>query len=296
MIFTWNDFCVEERYDSIVISGLKNFNATQIFECGQCFRWIKQKSGSYIGVVKGKVAEVEQLDDDTIKMRNTNKEEFYKIWFDYFDLSRDYGEIINIINKDEIMNTTINFGYGIRILKQDIWETLISFILSSNNMIPRIISSIRELSKLFGTELLYNGNSFYTFPTLDSLCLADVNKLESCRAGFRCKYIHNAAQDVKNQVVQLDKLEYLTTDSAREELMKLLGVGPKIADCVLLYSGTKYDVFPTDVWVKRIMEKLYFKKEESFKEIQKFAHDYFGNLAGFAQQYLFYYARENRII
>jgi N-glycosylase/DNA lyase len=137
--------------------------------------------------------------------------------------------------------------------------------------------------------------AYYSFPGADKLSEAGMEELEACRGGFRCKYILNTARMVKNGEVRLEELEGMDTGKAREELMKFPGVGPKVADCVLLYSGTKQDVFPTDVWVKRVMEELYFKREASFKEIQDFASSYFGDLAGFAQQYLFYYARENRI-
>jgi N-glycosylase/DNA lyase len=199
------------------------------------------------------------------------------------------------ICKDEIMRAAIEYGHGIRILKQELWETLISFIISANNRIPRIMKTIDVLSFEFGQELNFNSKSYYSFPEVEALSNSNVSALEICKGGFRCKYIYNTANIIKQGTINLEILDSGSTEEARTELTKLPGVGNKVADCTLLFSGKKKDVFPTDVWVKRVMEELYFKREASFKEIQDFAKDYFGDLTGFAQQYLFYYARGNRI-
>ncbi len=288
----YKGYRLEQDGTGIIVEGVRDFEPVHIFECGQCFRWVKEKDGSYLGVVKDKVSRV-KFENGTLTIENSSIEDFKDMWFDYFDLGRDYSEIKEQLCKDEIMKEAIKFGHGIRILKQDIREVLISFIISANNMIPRIMKTVDTLSKMYGREIPYEGSSFYTFPSLDRLSNSGIEQLEVCRAGFRCKYILKASQMVQNGSINLDAVKEISTDKARSELIKLPGVGPKVADCVLLYSGTKYDVFPTDVWVKRIMESLYFKREATFKEIQQFSRDYFGPLAGFAQQYLFYYAREN---
>ncbi len=154
---------------------------------------------------------------------------------------------------------------------------------------------VDSISRDYGEKLYFEGTEYSTFPGTDKITGTTLEKLEVCKGGFRCKYIMDTAQLVENGTIRLYELKNMSTDEARNSLMKLPGVGPKVADCVLLYSGTKQDVFPTDVWVKRVMEELYFKEETSFKKIQEFAAQNFGELAGFAQQYLFYYARENRI-
>lgn len=224
-------------------------------------------------------------------IRNTNLKDFQDIWFDYFDLGRDYRKVKKAVATDDIMKKAVKFGGGIRILRQDPWETLISFIISANNRIPRIMKIIDDMSRFYGNEIEYNGKLYYSFPDVQSLAACSLEQLQVCRAGYRCGYIHKTAAMIALGDFDIKKLNELETGKAREYLLKLQGVGNKVADCMLLYSGTKFDVFPTDVWVKRVMEELYFKREASFKEIQQFAADKFGYLAGMAQQYLFYYAR-----
>lgn len=295
-ILNYKGYEITEEKGSILVENVKDFNPVHIFECGQCFRWVKRDEGVYTGVVKGKAANI-SFNNGILRISNSDGSDFGNIWYDYLDLGRDYGEIKKVLSgKDEVMRKAVEFGYGIRILRQEIWETLISFILSANNRIPRIMKTVAAISKFYGEEIAVDGERFYSFPPVEKLSSSSVEELEVCRGGFRCKYIVNSSRMIKNGDVCLEEMKKMeTVSAARAELMKFPGVGPKVADCVLLYSGTRYDVFPTDVWVKRVMEELYFKREASFKEIQEFASDYFGELAGFAQQYLFYYARENKI-
>jgi len=294
VLMKYNGYEVTERENCIIVENVKDFNPVHIFECGQCFRWIRQDDGIYMGTALGRTVNV-SFSDGVLRIDNSNLEDFKNLWFDYFDLGRDYSEIKAALAKDEIMKRAVEFGYGIRILKQDIWETLISFIISANNRIPMIMKVVDSISRAYGEEIDFKGRTTYAFPSAESLSNAVLEHLQACKGGFRCRYILAAANAVVNREIDLDSLHRLDTDSARCELTRLPGVGNKVADCTLLFSGVKYDVFPTDVWVKRVMEELYLKREASFKEIQEFAADYFGNLAGFAQQYLFYYARENRI-
>lgn len=290
----YRGYKISQDGNRVIVRNIKDFNAVHTFECGQCFRWIKQADGSYTGVARGKILNA-SVDDDTLILKNTNLEDFKNIWFDYFDLGRDYSQVKEAVMRDDIMREAAAFGWGIRLLKQDIWETLISFIISANNRIPRIMKTVGVISKIYGERLEMDGEEYYSFPEVSRLTQSSLQDLEVCKGGFRCKYILNSSQMISEGEINLNKISQLDTDSARKELMKFPGVGPKVADCVLLYSGTKYDVFPTDVWVKRVMEELYFKREAGFKEIQEFAGNYFGNLAGFAQQYLFYFAREKKI-
>lgn len=293
-ILEFKGYKIIEEENRVIIENVRDFNPVHVFECGQCFRWQKQDDGSYTGVARGRVANVAYRDGSLI-VNNTNVHDFMNIWFEYFDLGSDYSGMKALLDKDEHMNRAIRFGYGIRLLKQDLWETLISFIISANNRIPMIMKTVAAISRAYGRELYYEGKTYYSFPDAQRLAGATLEELEACRGGFRCKYIMQTSSKINKNEVLINNLYNMDTDAARAELMKLPGVGPKVADCVLLYSGTKRDVFPTDVWVKRVMEELYFKREASFKEIQDFAESYFGKLKGIAQQYLFYYARENRI-
>lgn len=290
----YKEYTIIEESDTLFINNVKDFNPVHIFECGQCFRWIKQKDGSYNGVAYGKAVNV-SFSKDTLVIKNTNVKDFKNIWFNYFDLGRDYSQLKQILSKDPIMKEAINFGNGIRLLKQDIWETVISFIISSNNRIPRIMKIIEVISQTYGDAIKGATEIYYTFPEASRISDSGMEGLSVCKGGYRCKYIYLSSQLILNKAVLLKGLTEKTTDEARDELLKLPGVGPKVADCILLYSGTKYDVFPTDVWVKRVMEELYFKRDASFKEILEFSRKNFGEYAGIAQQYLFYYARENKI-
>lgn len=290
----------------IIVKGVRDFDPLHIFECGQCFRWQRQSDGSYTGVVRGKAANVAYTKDasqtldaahtpGTLVLENVTMEEFRQIWFDYFDLGTDYSMIKKTVSIDPIMKKAIEFGSGIRILRQEPWEVLISFILSSNNRIPRIKKIIDDICRLFGSQIEYYSLKYYTFPDARALAACSLGQIQECRAGYRCAYIHETSKAVVDGGFDPQRLAVMETDEARETLLKLMGVGNKVADCILLYSGIKRDVFPTDVWVKRVMEELYFGREASFKEIQQFAAKQFGEYAGVAQQYLFYYAREQKI-
>lgn len=294
----------------IIVQGVRDFDPVHIFECGQCFRWQRQPDGSYTGVVRGKVANVSyksgvtpSISDTavmqdipgTLVLENVTMEDFQQIWFDYFDLGTDYSLIKKAVSIDPIMKKAVKFGSGIRILRQEPWEVLISFIISANNRIPRIKKIIDDICRLFGEQIEYGAQKYYTFPDVPSLAACSLEQIQECRAGYRCAYIHETSKAVIAGGFDHLRLAKMKTDEARETLLKLMGVGNKVADCILLYSGMKRDVFPTDVWVRRVMEELYFGREAGFKEIQQFAAEKFGVHAGVAQQYLFYYAREQKI-
>ncbi|HHV25689.1 MAG TPA: DNA-3-methyladenine glycosylase 2 family protein [Tissierellia bacterium] len=283
---------IMEGNNKVIIEGIKDFDPVHIFECGQCFRWNKEDDNSFTGVAFERVLNVKS-EDDKIILSNTNLEDFNNIWYNYFDLERDYGEMKEELSEDEILKEAVKFGSGIRILKQEPFETLISFIISANNAIPRIKSSIERLSKRYGKYIgEYNGKDYYAFPTAEALSKVDVEELKETKIGFRAKYVSSAAKRVYNGEADLNDIKTLDTDEAREKLMEFQGVGPKVSDCILLFAMEKYDAFPIDVWVKRIMEYFYLKEDTSMKKIQRYGEEKFKDLAGFAQQYLFYYARE----
>lgn len=289
----YRGYSVNVTDGKLAIENVKDFNLVHIFECGQCFRWIKQSDDSYSGIVNGKAVNV-SFENDILYISNSTEQDFIDIWYDYFDLGTDYSKIKSILKEDDIMKEAIKTGYGIRILRQDFWEILISFIISANNRIPRIMKTVDTLSIQKGKSI-DTDNNLYSFPEVSSLAASTLEEINQCKAGFRCKYIFETSKMMEQNAITREKLLSMDTDSARKELMSLPGVGPKVADCILLFSGIKFDVFPTDVWVKRVMEELYLKRESSLKDIQKYAREQFGNLTGYAQQYLFYHARLNRI-
>lgn len=269
------------------VSGLKDFNIKEILECGQCFRFEKLGDMKYKIFALGDEIVVSQADNN-LHIENCTEEDFKKKWYHYFDLERDYGEIKKKISEnDPIMERAVEFAGGIRLLNQEPYECLLSFIISQNNNIPRIKKIICAMSDKYGGG---------RFPTLDEMSPATEEELFALRMGFRNKYIYDAVQKLKSGEVSLEGLSEAETQAARAELEKIKGVGPKVADCVMLFSLGHREVFPVDVWVRRVMSELYFGGEEqTIKTIGAFAAEKWGSLAGYAQQYLFYYARSGNL-
>jgi len=261
---------------------VKDFDMNDIYDSGQCFRWKKISDSEFIGVISSGVCRVIQ-NGEKIDFIGVSEEVARK----YFDLDRDYGKIKSILSSDEIMKQAINYGKGLRILNQDRWETLISFIISANNNIPRISSSIEKLSQKFGQKIILGNKEYYLFPTAEELKDATEEEIQECGVGFRAKYIKKAVFDYLTGNIDLDKIADMDYDSAKKELLKITRVGPKVANCILLFSMQKIEAFPIDVWIKKMVEELYFGEEKSNTEIEFFAKERFGDLGGIAQQYLF---------
>ncbi len=286
---------MEQTY---TIKNQGEFKLKDIFECGQCFRWNKQEDESYIGVFENNVVQVWQ-EGKTLIFEGECEGNFQKQIEKYFDLKRDYKEIQNKLAKiDKHLKIGIEYGKGIRILNQDLWETIISFIISANNNIPRIKGIIERLSLNYGTKIIYKEKEYYAFPTAKQLKDVSIEEYRKLGLGFRDKRLYETTKMILNKEVDIDKMDKLSTEEARKELLKLSGVGPKVADCILLFSTLKrFDVFPIDVWVRRVMNDLYIHDEDETKvsknKIENLAKEKFGDLQGMAQQYLFYWRREN---
>lgn len=285
-----------QKENSIICENLDFFDIKAIFTCGQAFRWYEEKDGSFTTVHLGRVLNVLN-EDNRVVFKGTNLEEFKEIWVDYFDLNTNYKEIRKTLSGNEILVNAMEYGKGIRILNQNHFEMLISFIISANNMIPRIKKSIEVISMRYGKFICEDENrKYYSFPTVEELSNATVEDLrEFAKVGFRDKRIFDTVNMILNDKIDLNSFESLETDILREELLKFSGVGNKVADCIMLFSYKRGEVFPVDVWIKRVMEKLFIKQETPVKKIAKEANRIFGKYAGYAQQYLFYYGREEKI-
>ncbi|EGL38996.1 8-oxoguanine DNA-glycosylase (ogg) [Parvimonas sp. oral taxon 110 str. F0139] len=285
-----------EKDNLVILEDVENFDARAIFTCGQAFRWYEESDGSFTTVHLGRVLNVLN-EKDMVVFKGTNLEEFNEIWIDYFDLNTNYKEIRKELSNNEILAKAMEYGKGIRILNQNHFEMLISFIISANNMIPRIKKSIEVISMRYGKFICEDENrKYYSFPTVEELSKATVEDLrEFAKVGFRDKRIFETVNMILNEKIDLDNFENLETDILREELLKFSGVGNKVADCIMLFSYKRGEVFPVDVWIKRVMEELFIKKETPVKKISKEADRIFGKYAGYAQQYLFYYGREEKI-
>lgn len=286
------------KQQEYILKGAKSFELKDIFDCGQCFRWNKEIDGSYTGVFGNNVLNVSKQGKDVI-FKGICEENIETTCKKYFDLDRNYEEIKEKLSKiDEHMKKSIEYGSGIRILNQDLWETIISFIISANNNIPRIKGIIERISKKYGNEIIYNGKSYYTFPTVEQLSNVTVEDLRSLGLGFRDIRVYETTHMILDKKVDLKALEQEKDfNKVRETLLTLSGVGPKVADCILLFSTLKrWEAFPIDVWVRRVMNELYIQNEDETKvnktQIEKIAKEKFGDLAGIAQQYLFYWKRE----
>lgn len=245
--------------------------------CGQAFRWQKKSDGCFHGTVREKSVDIEVKKDEII-FKNCSVEDFKNLWYGYFDLDKNYAEICEKISLDEHIKKAVSQYYGIRILRQDPWEALCSFIISQNNNIPRICGIIDRFCSLYGKQ---NESGDYSFPSFESLKGITADDLAPLRAGFRSKYIADAVEKLCSGEIVLDNIYDMPMEEARQTLMKIKGVGPKVAECTLLYGFGKTEAFPVDVWVKRIMQELY---PSGLPECIK-------GVEGIAQQYLFHWRR-----
>lgn len=250
-------------------------------DCGQAFRWRVLADGSWEGVVRGKVLRLSQK-GDTITFHHTTPQDMALYWNDYFDLHRDYQAIDWLLCRDERLRMAADDARGIRILRQEPWEALCTFILSQNNNIPRIKGIVERLCRDLGEDL---GQGYFAFPTPERLAACQPEDLAGARCGFRTKYLLDAARRVADGEIDLAALYTLPIDEARERLKSLYGVGVKVAECALLYGFGRLECFPMDVWMKRVMAALFPGGLPSE----------FAPIAGIAQQYLFHYGRIHKI-
>lgn len=263
----------------LIIKNIVPFDLALTLDCGQAFRWVLTEDGCFEGIAMGKYLKIKQVDTDLI-FYNTTEEEYESVWKYYFDFERDYGKILEKARKDELLNRITKDCGGIRLLKQDPWEALCSFIISQNNNIPRIKGIITRLCENFGDKI----EGGYTFPTAQKLANLTIEDLAPLRSGFRAKYILSAAKKCSSEI-DLSRLHTMTIDEARDILMTITGVGPKVADCTLLFGLGFHNAFPMDVWMKRAMAVLFNNK----------LPDGFSDCAGIIQQYIFHYARTEKI-
>ncbi len=271
---------------SVTFPRPKNFDLDLIFDCGQSFRFAKSSDCSYSGIAHGRLVDFVQ-DEKEITIIGSDESELEGIWRDYFALDLDYSLLRDEISKarphDTVLKEAMEYGAGIRLLRQEKWETLCSFIISQNNNIPRIKGLVEAISREFGDKIESGFvGDFYSFPSADKIAEAGIERLRELKVGFRAPYIHDAASKVASGEIDLDALDSLSSDELLSALMTIKGVGLKVASCVALFAYGRLDCFPIDVWVKRVLAKYY---------PEGFDHKALPNTAGLVQQYLFYYER-----
>lgn len=265
-----------------IINDILPFNLEIIAEGGQAFRWNRQQDGKYIGVVGNHVFEIFQNDDELIIDSNDDKKitVFLK---EYFDVYRDYERIEQEMMSFEELIPAVNYCSGYRILFQDPWETTISFIISANNNITNIKKTIKNMCKLYGSPIEYKGETYYSFPSPNTLARLSEAELRLTKCGYRAKYIIQTARMVASGKIDIYDLKELPTTNIRNELLMLPGVGQKVADCIMLYSMRKFEAFPIDIWIKRAFEYIYFDgSQRPMAKLKEFAEKRFKEKAGFA--------------
>lgn len=265
--------------NNIIVSGVACLDLDLTLDCGQAFRWEKQEDGSYSGVAGGYFLNISKNENGDLIFKDTDKDSFDNFWVNYFDLDKNYQKICASLKQDKLLSSTIDEYYGIRILNQDSWEALCSFVISQQNNIKRIKLIIKRLCTAYGNDL---GGGNYTFPTAERLSELTVEDFEALGTGYRAKYLERLSKQVADGTIDLEKIKKLPLEQARKELLKIYGVGIKVANCALLYGMGFYECVPLDVWMKRVME--YYP--DGFPKC-------FEGIEGIAQQYLFHWARNN---
>lgn len=264
---------------------------------GQCFRWKQNDDGSFVGVIKDNVIKIWQ-EKNMVYYYAMNEKNIQNIVIDYFDLNTSYKKIISDFKKKDnsVLNEIIKYSKGTRILHQDRFEILVSYIISASNNISRIQGSIEKLSKLYGTKVIFNKKEYYLFPTIEQLRNVQEKDYENkIHVGYRAKYLRNTVKLLLKADNLLEKISNMNIDDVRKELVKLEGVGPKVADCVMLFSMNKKEVFPVDRWIQRVMEKYTQEKHLTKLMIHNISEKEFGEYAGVMNHYMFYWGRENKI-
>jgi len=267
----------------IIVYDTKDFNVQQTLDCGQIFRY----------QIKGNKADVYSLDKHATLITETNKitikTEDVEYFEKFFDLQTDYSEIKNKLRKDALLSNAVDYGYGIRILNNDAYEMIVSFIISANNNISRIKKSIEYLCCNFGVNM----GKYHSFPTLEQLKKATVNDFVLAGLGYRANQMFDTIQRLTE--IDIENLKKQNKNEQFDFLISLKGVGEKVANCVLLFGFGEKNVFPVDTWINKVYNKLCNTNETDRKKITRELTERYGNLSGYAQQYFFYYFRDNKI-
>lgn len=299
-----------------LLNDVTDFHLGQTLECGQCFHFEKVGENEYFVSAKGKLLHVKQNEDMSVMFYDTSRADMEAVWIPYFDLNRDYGEIkayLRKMDKDNRLKEAMDTMWGIRILNQDFFETMISFIISQNKQIPHIKKIVADMSVRYGERYetakmlsakatdegerdMAESGVLYAFPTVEAILSAGEEGVRDCKTGFRAPYIIDACRKYADGTLDEQKLRNMSYDEAISCLMQVKGIGEKVANCIALFGLGKRNAFPVDVWIKRTMESIYIGHEEPDKgKIAALAKELFGEYGGYAQQYLFYYGKELKI-
>lgn len=273
---------------------LQNFdiNLKDTITCGQCFRFYEENDGSFTIILKDRVINIKNDEYNNLFIESDNEENLEEIIIDYFDLERNYDEINQILlKKDKTLNKCIKDSKGLKILKQEPFEMLISYIISQNNKVSRISNSVNYLCERYGKKVVFRNKEYYLFPTIDQIKNISLEVLKESKVGFRDKYILSVIENINNGNLNIESITNMNTNDALEYLEKMKGIGPKVASCILLFGYSRFDVFPIDTWVKKAMSVLYSDIGQSQKNISEFAKEKYGEYCGIALQYMYHSMR-----
>lgn len=270
----------------------KKFKLIDTITCGQIFRFYKMNDNSYDIILNDRVINV-YMKDNYLYVSSNNEDNLKDVVINYFDLNNDYETMNNYLkDKDKKLADAIKYSNGLYMIRQDPFETIMSYIISANNKVEKIANSINLISRKYGKKVIFNEKEYYLFPNYKDLKDVTEEEYRECKVGFRDKYLKKIVERLNNNEFNLNDFYKLNTCDALNKLMENIGIGPKVASCILLFAYQKYDVFPIDTWVKKIMKKDYNIDNE--KEIRIFAKKKYGKYSGIAIQYLFNYSRNNK--
>ena len=276
----------------IKIRITKPFKLDDTITCGQIFRFFKQDDNSYDIILKDRVINV-YMDEEYLCVSSNNENNLEKVVRLYFDLDNDYALMNNYLRKsDKKIIPAVDFSSGLMMIKQDPFETIMEYIISANNGVPQIANALNNIAKNYGKKIVFNDKEYFLFPQYKDLKDVSVEEFRNCKVGFRDKYLKLMIDKLNNNEINLDEFYDLETKEALNKLMENVGIGPKVASCILLFAYQKYDVFPIDTWVKKVMKNDYGIEGE--KNIRDFATKTYGKYSGIAIQYLFNYGRNNK--
>ena len=268
-----------------------DINLHDTITCGQCFRFYEESDNSYTLILSDRVINVKQV-NDSLFIESNNYDDLENIVKNYFDLNRNYDEINKkLLEIDNTIKDCIENSKGLKILNQEPFEMIISYIISQNNKVSRISNSINYISKKYGKKIIFKGSEYYLFPTFDELKHIDLETLKESKVGFRDKYILSAIKRIEDGKLDIEKIKDMNTSDALNYLELVKGIGPKVASCILLFAYSRLDVFPIDTWVKKAIEYLYDDVPINQKKITEFAYQKYGEYCGLALQYMFHYMR-----
>ena len=269
----------------IKIDRINHLNLENTITCGQIFRFQQEDDDSFTIVLSDRVVNIKYI-NNTLYVDSNNLENLESIIREYLDLDRDYISIINKIRKmDNKLGECLDYSIGLKIIKQNPLECIISYLISQNNSVRNITNSLNKISEYFGEKVLFRGKTYYLFPTLDKLSKISMDEFRKCKVGFRDKYLVGIISSIVDKSLDINKIYNMSSKDALEYLMKFKGIGMKVASCILLFAYQKYDVYPIDTWVKKYMNDTY--KIVGEKNIRDFTNNTYGEYSGLAIQYMF---------